>query len=150
VDKIAETRSRLRIPVLGNGDVVDAASALRMFEETGCDGVMIGRGAIKNPWIFQQVGAAMRGEPVLAVSPAEKRRVLLGYYAALRVEFRTDRGALGRMKKIANYFVTGMPHATVLRTAILHSQSPDEAVDAVNAFFDRLQDNRWEEENAVA
>jgi len=142
VDKIAEAKARVRIPVLGNGDVVDWPSAKRMFEETGVDGVMIGRGAIKNPWVFLQVRAQMLGQPPVEVDAEEKRRVLLGYYESLRLHFRTDHGALGRMKKIANYFVSGLPFASDLRYAILHSHTPDEAVAAVNRFFDFLAERR--------
>ena len=146
VDKIAETKSRLRIPVLGNGDIVDWPSARRMFEETGVDGVMIGRGAIKNPWVFKQIRAEMLGEVPVEVDSQEKRRVLLGYYDSLRGEFRTDRGALGRMKKIANYFVSGLPHASELRYSILHSETPEAALDAVNWCFDALAERERRQE----
>jgi nifR3 family TIM-barrel protein len=138
VDKIAETKARLRIPVVGNGDIVDAASAARMFADTGCDGVMIGRGAIKNPWIFLQVGQALRGEDPMVVTAAEKRRVLLGYFASIREEFQSDKGSLGRMKKIANYFTTGLPHGSALRVAFLHSQSAEEAIAHTERYFERL------------
>lgn len=138
VDKIAETKARLHIPVIGNGDITDHASALRMFEETGCDGVMIGRGAIKNPWVFRQIERQRRGEPPGEVDAFEKRRVLLDYYETVKREFRSDRGALGRMKKIANYFTAGLPYASELRYAILHSDTPDAAIQEVNTFFDAL------------
>lgn len=138
VDKIAEAKSRVRIPVIGNGDVVDAASARRMFEETGCDGVMIGRGAIKNPWVFLQIAAELRGETPIEVDAAEKRRVLLGYFESIRGEFHTDRGALGRMKKIANHFTHGLPYGSELRFAFLHSTTIDEAVDHTETYFERL------------
>jgi nifR3 family TIM-barrel protein len=138
VDKIAETKARVRIPVLGNGDVVDVASALAMFRDTGVDGVMIGRGAIKNPWVFRQVRAAMLGEPEVVVDAAEKHAVLLRYFDNLRGEFRNDRGVLGRMKKIANYFTHGLPYGTDLRVAFLHSQSIDEAIGQTNRYFDWL------------
>lgn len=140
VDKIAETKARLRIPVVGNGDIVDLASALRMFEDTGVDAVMIGRGAIKNPWVFKQISQAMRGEEPIVVDAAEKRRVLLAYFESLRGAFRTDHGALGRMKKIANYFTHGLPYGSALRVAFLHSQSVEEAVDHTERYFERLAD----------
>ncbi|MFZ5481891.1 MAG: tRNA dihydrouridine synthase DusB [Myxococcota bacterium] len=138
VDKIAETKSKLRIPVVANGDVVDFESAARMFRETGCDGVMIGRGAIKNPWVFKQVWAQMHGEAPCVVDADEKRRVLLAYFESIRGEFRTDRGALGRMKKIANYFTHGLPYGSELRVAFLHSQSIEEAVAHTERYFGRL------------
>ncbi len=138
VDKIAETKSRLRVPVIGNGDIVDAASARRMFEETGCDGVMIGRGAIKNPWVFLQIAQELRGEAPIVVDAVEKRRVLIGYFAGIQDHFRTDRGTLGRMKKIANYFTHGLPYGSELRTAFLHSRTIDEALEHTETYFERL------------
>jgi nifR3 family TIM-barrel protein len=138
VDKIAEAKQRVKIPVIGNGDIVDFESAARMFRDTGVDGVMIGRGAIKNPWVFVQVGQQMRGEAPMVVTAAVKRKILLGYFESLREEFRTDHGALGRMKKIANYFTHGLPHGSALRVAFLHSQSVEEAVAHTERYFERL------------
>lgn len=138
VDKIAEAKRRLRIPVVGNGDVVDYASAMAMFNDTGVDGVMIGRGAIKNPWVFRQIEAAMHGRPPVVVDANEKRRVLLSYFSSIRREFTTDKGILGRMKKVANYFTHGLPHGSDLRVAILHSNTIDQAVTVVNTFFDQV------------
>ncbi len=139
VDKIAETKSRLSIPVIGNGDVLDYASAVAMFRDTGCDGVMIGRGAIKNPWIFQQVRAQLAGQAPMVADAAEKKRVLLGYFERLRAEFYTEYAALGRMKKIANYFTHGLPHGSTLRVAFLHSRTVDEAIEHTNRYFDQLE-----------
>ncbi len=138
VDKIAETKARLRIPVIGNGDIVDVASAEAMFRDTGVDGLMIGRGAIKNPWIFQQLHAHFAGRPQPRADGTEKRRVLLRYFESLRGEFRNDHGVLGRMKKIANYFTHGLPYGSELRLAFLHSQTIDEAVGVTDRYFDWL------------
>jgi nifR3 family TIM-barrel protein len=138
VDKIAETKQRLKIPVIGNGDVVDIESAKKMIEETGCDGVMVGRGAIKNPWAIKQIAQALRGEAPVVVDSREKQRVLLGYIESIRGIFRSDRGALGRIKKIANYFTHGLPYGSELRTGILHSDTPEEVIEQVNTYFERL------------
>lgn len=139
VDKIAEACAAVRIPVLGNGDIVDHASAVAMFRDTGVAGLMIGRGAIKNPWIFQQLGRELRGEPHVEVSLGEKRATLVDYFAATRGEFRTEHGALGRFKKIANHFTHGLPHGTDLRQAILHSHTPEEALGHIGVFFDWVE-----------
>ncbi|MES2641244.1 MAG: tRNA dihydrouridine synthase DusB [Myxococcota bacterium] len=138
VDKIAEAKQRVRIPVIGNGDILDYESAVRMFHDTGVDGVMVGRGAVKNPWVFQQIGQQMRGEAPMVVTAEEKRRVLLGYFQSIRESFRTDHGSLGRMKKIANYFTHGLPHGSALRVAFLQSQSIEQAVEHTERYFERL------------
>ena len=74
----------------------------------------------------------------MVVTAAVKRTILLGYFESLREEFRTDHGALGRMKKIANYFTHGLPHGSALRVAFLHSQSVEEAVAHTERYFERL------------
>jgi tRNA-dihydrouridine synthase B len=138
VDKIAETKDRLTIPVIGNGDVIDIPSAVRMFKETACDGVMVGRGAIRNPWSLLQISQHIRGEPVTEVTAADRRRVLLGYLDSLNGRFRSERGTLGRFKKISNYFTKGLPHGANVRTLVLRSQTIEDAVGHLDTYFDRL------------
>jgi tRNA-dihydrouridine synthase B len=138
VDKIRETKQKLSIPVIGNGDVLDVASAIRMFEETDCDGVMVGRGAIRNPWSLLQIAQHIRGEPITEITSADRRRVLLGYLESIRGRFRSERGTLGRFKKISNYFTKRLPYGSEVRTLVLRSQCIDEAVEHLETYFDRL------------
>lgn len=133
---VAAVKDRVSVPVVANGDIVDVASAVEAFRETGCDAVMIGRGAVRNPWVFAEIRAAMEGRPAPVVDDGERERVLLAYFASIRECFRTDLGALGRFKKIARYFTTGVEGGDVLRQNIFHSQTADEAVDVVRRFFD--------------
>jgi len=139
LETIARVVDALDIPVMANGDVIDVASARDTLDRTGAAGLMIGRGAIRDPWVFRRIDNALRGLPPVQVSLDEKERVLLGYYEALRPVFRTDRAALGRMKKIARYFTGGLPNGAVLRQAIFHSQTVDEAYDRVHSFFEEAR-----------
>ena len=138
VDKIRETKDKLSIPVIGNGDVIDIPSAMRMFKETGCDGVMVGRGAIRNPWSLLQITQHLRGEEVTQITAADRRRVLLGYLDSLNGRFRSERGTLGRFKKISNYFTKGLPYGGDVRTLVLRSQTIEEAVEHLEIYFERL------------
>lgn len=139
LDTIATVVDRLSIPVVANGDVVDVQSALDTWARTGAAGLMIGRGAIRDPWVFRRIERALAGEAPLVVDASEKERVLLGYYEALRPRFRDDYGALGRMKKIARYFTEGLPYGVVLRQAIFHSRSVEEAYESIRRYFDDLR-----------
>ncbi|MBW2257775.1 MAG: tRNA-dihydrouridine synthase family protein, partial [Deltaproteobacteria bacterium] len=110
LDVVAAVKDRLSIPVIANGDIIDASSALHTLEATNCDGLMIGRGAIRNPWVFREIEAALVGHAPPLVTATDRERVLLGYYREIRTTFRTEKGALGRMKKIARYFTEGVPN----------------------------------------
>ncbi len=139
IDKIRETKDKLSIPVIGNGDVIDIPSAIRMFEETGCDGVMVGRGAIRNPWSLLQISQHIQGEPITEITAEDRRRVLLGYLESLNGRFRSERGILGRFKKISNYFTKGLPYGSDVRVLVLRSQSIEEAKDHLETYFERLE-----------
>jgi tRNA-dihydrouridine synthase len=143
IDKIREAKDRVAIPVVGNGDIIDPASAVAMFNDTGVDGVMVGRGAMRDPWCLRNIAEHMQGLPLTRPTPAERERVLLGYLEDCRRRARTDRGALGRFKKIANHFTTGLPHGReLLRMKVLRSQDPAEAIGHVQQYFRMLE--RWE------
>lgn len=136
LDTLAEVKRRLSIPVIANGDIVDVASAMQTQAYTNCDGWMIGRGAIKNPWIFRQIATALAGGTPAEPTLDEREATLLGYYDSLRNRFHSDHGALGRMKKIARYFTEGVHNGAELRQLIFHSHTVDEAEANVRAFFE--------------
>ena len=135
LDTIAEVKRRLSVPVVANGDIIDVKTALDTLEYTKCDGLMIGRGAIRDPWVFAKINAAQKGLPPVVVDLQERKRVLIGYFDAILGRFRSAKGALGRFKKIAKYFTEGLPDGAGLRTAIFHSQTVDQAKAHVEIFF---------------
>ncbi|MCB9663344.1 MAG: tRNA dihydrouridine synthase DusB [Alphaproteobacteria bacterium] len=132
---VAEVKRRLTVPVLFNGDVIDAESARAALGATGCDGLMVGRGAIRDPWVFRRIAHALYGGPPVVVDAAEQERVLLGYYDDILERFGSEKGALGRWKKITRYFGEGLEGGEILRDRVLHSRTVDEARDEVRAFF---------------
>lgn len=132
---IAAVKRRVSIPVIANGDV-DETTAVGTLAETGADGLMVGRAAIRDPWVFLRIGRALRGEPPLVVDDAERQRVLVSYYESLRATCPAERWMLGRMKKIARYFGGAEDDGDELRWRILHAETSDAAMEAVAAFFD--------------
>lgn len=136
VDKITDAVSRVSIPVIANGDVTDPQSAERMLRETGAAGVMVGRGAMRNPWSLLQIAQHLNGEPLTHPTADERHRVLVRFLLAQRPRFRTETAALGRFKKVANHFCRGVPHGELLlRRVVLRSQSIDEAVGHADRYF---------------
>ena len=114
---IADVKKALQIPVVGNGDVTCAGDALRMREETGCDGVMIGRGAVGNPFLFAEIRAAMDGLPYTPPSPKERVETAL-YQLRLACEEKGERVAVTESRKQFADYLHGMRGASAVRGRI--------------------------------
>lgn len=125
-DAIAEIKQTVKIPVIGNGDVKTVADISRMKNYTGCDGVMIGRGAIGNPWIFSRRD---RDEVSL-----QERVELLRRHLALNLEFYGERGGLILFRKHAARYITGLYGAAHLRVPLLTAQSVQEFDDLLGQY----------------
>lgn len=121
-EQIASVKREVRIPVIGNGDVFTAQDALRMIDATGCDGVMIGRGAQGNPWIFAQVRQAMQGVPVGAVSATGRIRMAMRH-ARMLAAWKGESVALREMRKHGAWYTKGLPGAVQARNAIQHAET---------------------------
>lgn len=138
LDTIAAVVQAVSVPVFANGDIVDAESARSTVDYTQCQGLMIGRGAIRDPWVFQRIERALRGAPPLVISSERRRAELVRYLAEIRDRFDSERGALGRVKKVARYFTEDLEDGATLRQHIWHSQSLAEANDRIEAYFARV------------
>jgi len=133
--RVAAVKRAVSIPVIGSGDVKDAAGALEQLAASGADGVMIGRGAMENPWIFLQTAQLRRGEPVFEPAPADKLDFLLRYIAMCEQEMN-ERLALNKTKQLIGQFQVGLPAANQLRVAVHTSPSVAEARGRIEAFFE--------------
>ncbi|MEC9071483.1 MAG: tRNA-dihydrouridine synthase, partial [Myxococcota bacterium] len=120
------------VPVIGSGDILTADDALRRFRETGCDGVMIGRGAITNPWIFRQIAQELRGETVFQPTWRDKIDAV-AYYRDLLLDHYPARVAPGRMKMMLSRLVKGMPDAASARLRCLRCPDPYEMLTILEA-----------------
>jgi tRNA-dihydrouridine synthase B len=134
---LARLKESLAIPVIGNGDVREPEDALRMMAATGCDGVMVGRGATRNPWIFRQIAARMSGGSVGASTIAERRALILGHFRMV-AERESSAFALHKLRKFTGWYTHGLPNGRRLRQEI--NQLPDVAsfLEAVEGFLDEL------------
>ena len=123
---IRRTKEAVTIPVIGNGDVTDAESAKAMIAQTGCDGVMIGRAVRGNPWIFAEVRAALRGDP-LCVRPlrSEAAAVIRAHAFGLR-EDKGDQVAWRELRKHLAWYAAGFPGAAALRREASQISSADD------------------------
>lgn len=130
---IGEVKQAVRIPVFGNGDIRSPEDAAAMVAATGCDGVMIGRTAAANPWIFRQM-EAYRRTGTYPVPDDGDRAHLMGDYFRRLVQDRTP-GTLGKMKQFAAWFTHGVRDGARLRREVYGSASENEVLDRVEAFF---------------
>ena len=122
-DIIRQVKQAVRIPVIGNGDVVSGETALAMMSQTGCDGVMIGRGAQGNPWIFRELAKYGRtGELPARPSRTEIKAAMLRH-ARLQIEFKGDYLGIREMRKHVAWYTKGLEGAAKLRDAINRVES---------------------------
>ncbi|MDY4069012.1 MAG: tRNA dihydrouridine synthase DusB [Lachnospiraceae bacterium] len=123
---IRQVKEHVTIPVIGNGDVTDGASAVAMLKQTGCDGVMVGRAARGNPWIFAQILHFMKtGETLPRPELAEVKRQILEH-AELMLACKGEYTAIREMRKHVSWYSAGYPHSSKIRQRINEVESMEE------------------------
>ena len=122
---IRDVKSALSIPVIGNGDVVDGESAKRMYEYTGCDGIMIARAARGNPWIFREIRAYLNGDT--PEKPTAKEIVdMILRHCRLQMKYDDEIMAVRKMRKHVAWYTHGMKGSSALRDKVNHVEKYDE------------------------
>lgn len=123
---IRQVKEAVRIPVIGNGDVRSPESALSMLRETGCDGIMIGRGAQGNPWIFGQILHFLETGEEKAGPQAEQVKEMILRHARLLVEYKGSYTGIREMRKHVAWYTAGFPHSAKLRARVNEVESLEQ------------------------
>ena len=132
---IRKVKETVTIPVIGNGDILTAADAIRMGEETGCDGFMIARGARGNPWIFQQILHEWEtGEPLAKPTMGEMVEMMLRH-ARMQIEFKGEYVGIREMRKHAAWYTGGYHGASNIRRALNEVESYEQLEELMRTFL---------------
>ena len=138
-EMIGEAKRAVGIPVIGNGDVRGPEDAVRMLELTGCDGVMMGRAAFGDPWVFRRVRAWMeRGESLPPPSPAERLAAGIRHLGMMVASVGADCAAREMRKHVA-WYVKGLPNSARVREQVNHTRSADEMVALLRDYLRELE-----------
>ena len=132
---IGALKKAITIPVIGNGDVTTPALAKRMMEETGCDGVMIGRGALGNPWIFG------REEGLPFPSLKERQEVIQRHFSLMQNHYG-EKGAVKEMRKHVVWYTRGLPFSASIRSKLARLRERETLFEAITSYFDFIQEHR--------
>lgn len=112
---IAEVKQAVKVPVFGNGDIFTVEDGLRMLAETGVDGLMIGRGADGNPWIFRELAAVLRGEERPAAPSLQERLAQAAEHLDMLIDYKGEHISVKEMRRHISAYLKGLPHAEEFR-----------------------------------
>jgi tRNA-dihydrouridine synthase B len=140
-DLVRQIKETVSVPVSGSGDVTTIEGAFARWRETNCDGVLIGRGAMANPWIFRQIEDAIAGREIFQPTLEDKQNILLEYFEMLR-EDMPELAAIGRMKQLAGQFTRGLQGGALFRTTLYHSHSVEEILNRIGEYFEAISEGR--------
>lgn len=130
-ERITLLKNSVTIPVIGNGDIVTPKDGLDMFSQTGCDSIMIGRGAYGNPWIFQQIKQLIAGGEIVLIPYEQKLKTALMHLKNYKHLYGESRAAREMKKHIARY-IRGIPNAATMRNNIFRARSTAEMENILN------------------
>jgi len=128
-DHIALAKKSADIPVIGNGDINSREDAKRMFEQTGCDSVMIGRGTYGQPWLFSEIA-----DPDFMLTPEKRLEIILFHYLSILAD-KPEVVAVREMRKHLIWYSKGIPGAANFRKKMVFMEEPSEVISLVEDFF---------------
>ncbi len=137
-DIIKKVKQSVHIPVIGNGDVTDEESALAMFEQTGVDGIMIGRGSFGNPWIFRNIKHYLQTGEKLPQPTNQERLQIMEKHIQLAVEEKGEDVAIKELRKHISWYTKNLKNSSEFRNSINKIEKKDELISTIEEYFKTL------------
>lgn len=135
---IKKVKEAVKIPVIGNGDIVDEQTALEMFEKTGVDGIMIGRGTFGNPWIFKKISHFLQTGEKLPETPLEERLQILEKHINLEIKSKPEIVAIRELRKPISWYTKGLKDSSEFRDKINKIEKIEELKQEIYTYFKYL------------
>lgn len=137
---IGKVKEGVKIPVIGNGDVFEPIHALQMRDQTGCDGIMVGRGALGNPWIFRHILDLEKGQPMSLPGLADRRAMVLDHFHLLSDMAGEFRAAVAT-RGLLLWYTKGLPHSARFRESISRIRDMASLVGAMDSYFSTIEES---------